>query len=135
MSSELGGPTTQSGIFYQNSVAALYLGRLCDAAMQPKHLRVSRVRVEAPTVVDDIVVTFADKHKLYIHVKEKVSSGDGAWQKVWIDFDEQFHQNTFQRGKDRLLFQIGEFHNDHNELKGLCKCIGQRLVKMQKVRF
>ena len=27
---ERGGPTTQSGIFYQNTITALYLGRLCS---------------------------------------------------------------------------------------------------------
>lgn len=121
MSPEAGGPTTQSGILYQNSVAALYLGRLCDTTTRPKTLIVSHVRVEAPTDVDDIVITFADGHKTYIQAKENVSSGDSAWQKVWRDFDKQFQNDKFQREKDRLLFQIGTLHNDHDELKGLCQ--------------
>ncbi len=57
---ERGGPTTQSGILYQNSVAALYLGRLCDATWRLDDQFVVHVRVEAPSDVDDIIVTFAD---------------------------------------------------------------------------
>ena len=37
---ETGGPTTQSGILYQNSIAALFLGRLCDATPRPENERV-----------------------------------------------------------------------------------------------
>ena len=40
---ERGGPTTQAGIHYQNSVSALYLGRLCDAAPRPERARVVEV--------------------------------------------------------------------------------------------
>ena len=141
MTSERGGATTQSGIFYQNSVAALYLGRLCDATTRPKTLHVSGVRVEAPTDVDDIVVTFADGHKTYIQAKENVSSGDNAWQKVWRDFSKQFQHDQFEKGKDRLLFQIGNLHSDHDELKGLCQRANSedfdewrdRLTKKQKM--
>ena len=49
--SEPGGSTTQSGIWYQNSVSALYLGRMCDAAVRPDSEQVVEVRVEAPTPV------------------------------------------------------------------------------------
>ena len=37
---EAGGPTTQSGIPYQNSIAALYLGRMIDPAPRSKRDRV-----------------------------------------------------------------------------------------------
>jgi hypothetical protein len=50
---ERGGATTQSGILYQNPVAALYLGRLCDSTPRPDHQAVTAVRVEAPTAVDE----------------------------------------------------------------------------------
>ena len=59
---EAGGPTTQSGILYQNSIAALYLGRMIDPISRPARDRVAEVRVEAPTHVDDIVVIFEDGH-------------------------------------------------------------------------
>ena len=51
---ERGGPTTQSGILYQNSITALYLGRLCDPRSYEYSERVVRVRVDAPDTVDDL---------------------------------------------------------------------------------
>jgi hypothetical protein len=38
---ERGGPGAQSGFYYQNSVAALYLGALC----RPEAVSVGRVRI------------------------------------------------------------------------------------------
>lgn len=87
---ERGGPTTQAGIQYQNSVSALYLGRMCDAAPRSDRRRIVEVRVEAPTEVDDTVVRFADEHRTYIQVKLDVHRGDKAWRKLWKDFDAQF---------------------------------------------
>ncbi len=118
---ESGGPTTQSGILYQNSVAALYLGQLCNTASRPDSEFVVFVRFETIDHVDDIVVTFADKHKEYVQAKENVSSGDSAWNKVWSDFDKQFHSAEFQAGQDRLVFQIGTLRNEHETLHGLCE--------------
>lgn len=51
---EAAGPANQSGICYQNSCAALVLGRLCDTRIQPAHERVIEVRVAAPSYVDDV---------------------------------------------------------------------------------
>lgn len=45
--SEHGGLTTQSGIIYQNWVAALYLDRLGDAPLRPSGQKVIHVRVKA----------------------------------------------------------------------------------------
>jgi hypothetical protein len=118
---EAGGTTTQSGILYQNSVAALFLGRLCDAAPRPDRERVMRVRVEAPAHVDDTVVTFADKHDLYIQSKENVRVGDDAWKKLWRDFAKQFHQPGFQRSRDRLALYTGTVHDEHQVLRELCE--------------
>lgn len=49
---EAGGATTQSGIYYQNSIAALYLGRLLDSSRTSVET-IESVRVEAPEEVDD----------------------------------------------------------------------------------
>ena len=74
------GPTSnQSGIFYQNSVAALFLGRLCDPTERLASEAVVHIRVEAPQHVDDIVITFADSHKTYIQAKENIRVTDEAW--------------------------------------------------------
>jgi len=119
--SERGGPTTQAGIHYQNSVSALYLGRMCDAAPRPDRGRIVEVRVEAPTEVDDTIVRFADGHRRYIQVKVDVRQGDRAWRKLWKDFDAQFRGEGFERGRDRLLLCVGEFRPEHHELRQLCQ--------------
>src|SRR5687768_3943132 len=52
---EAGGPTTHAGIFYQNTIAGLYLGRMLDLGPRSARDRVTRVRLEAPEAVDDLV--------------------------------------------------------------------------------
>ncbi|MFL6227834.1 MAG: hypothetical protein ACJ741_03535 [Pyrinomonadaceae bacterium] len=118
---ERGGTTTQSGILYQNSVAALYLGRLCDATPRPDRDRVVGVRVEAPTAVDDTVVTFADGGVTYIQAKENIRDNGDAWAGLWGDFEAQFDLPDFKHGKDRLLLHTGEPHDEHHELKAMCE--------------
>ena len=127
MVAEQGGPTAQSGILYQNSIAALYLGRLLDTRSRPLYELVKKVRVEAPFSVDDVVVTHADDHKHYIHVKENVKTGDKAWKDVWKDFNRQFNKPEFNFGQDRLVFWIGYYGSNHDELIGLSKrCEGSK---------
>jgi hypothetical protein len=104
---ERGGPTTQSGIYYQNSVAALFLGQLCDERTVEPGMRVVCVRVEAPEDVDDTVVTYADNHIVYVQAKERITAGDKAWVKMWKDFATQYERDTFTRGRDRLRLQLG----------------------------
>ena len=57
---EPGGTSTQSGIRYQNSIAALHMGRMLDTRARPAGDRVVSVRVEAAEHVDDIVIRYAD---------------------------------------------------------------------------
>jgi hypothetical protein len=121
MPPERGGPTTQSGILYQNSVAAIYLGQLIDMAACPDVDRVSELRVEAPEHVDDIVVTYADGHKVYIQGKEDIQVNDAAWIKLWSDFQQQYSVAPFVRGRDQLLLQVGTAHERHHQLKGACE--------------
>lgn len=66
---ETGGATTQAGIFYQNSAAALNLADQLEPGAIPPRERVIEVRVEAPADVDDIVVRYADGHCQYLNVK------------------------------------------------------------------
>lgn len=117
---ELGGATTESGILYQNSIAALYLGRLCDGASRPATGRVVRVRVEAPEHVDDIVVTFADDHRVFVQAKEHLDVGSKAWVKLWTDFAAQLLEVSFGRGTDRLALWIGEPLQAHHHLQEAC---------------
>lgn len=119
--SEAGGSTTQSGILYQNSVAALYLGRLLDESLRPESEHVIQVRVEAPTHVDDTVITFSDQHRIFIQAKENIRAGSQEWKSLWSHFDNQFRDKEFQRGQDRLRLHIGFGLQEHYDLQALCE--------------
>jgi hypothetical protein len=67
-----GGPTTESGILFQNSIAALFLGDLLHPIQKLTRQTVVAVRVEAPTKVDDTVVTYGDGHRVFIQAKESL---------------------------------------------------------------
>ncbi len=118
--SELGGATTQSGIFYQNSISALYLGNLIDPAERLPREQVTSVRVEAPEKVDDTVVTYADGHKLFVQAKENVRENDAAWQKLWRDFKYQFDAADFKNGKDKMLLVVGTVRDEFHILHEIC---------------
>lgn len=120
MTPRRGGQSAQSGISYQNSVAALYMGRLCDNRDRKLEQQVTHVRVEAPEKVDDIVVTFADEHRLFVQAKENVAISDQAWKKLWRDFEAQYLNADFKKGVDRLRLQIGTEKSGIRALQGLC---------------
>src|SRR5882724_5039094 len=104
---ESGGPTTQSGILYQNSIAALYLGRMLDETPRHAHEQVVEVRLEAPTHVDDIVVSYQDGHQAYIQAKENIQKQGKIWREVWQKFYSQFTSNLFDQHRDRLVLHLG----------------------------
>src|SRR5690349_14638105 len=114
---EAGGPANQSGILYQNSVAALYLGRLCDSIPRPDEHAIVGVRVEAPTAVDDIVITYRDGHRTFIQAKENIRDNDVSWIKLWKSFETQFWSSDFQRDRDLLLLHVGEGYDEHRALR------------------
>ncbi|MGV7116663.1 NACHT domain-containing protein [Paenibacillus kyungheensis] len=119
---ESGGPTTQAGILYQNSIAALYLGRMLDSRIFPPAEKVTKVRVEAPEHVDDTIITFANEVKWYIQAKESISKGnstESTWGKLWKDFEMQFVDSSFNKGKDRLQLICGTYRDEVGEAKGL----------------
>jgi WD40 repeat protein len=99
---EPGGPAAQSGFYYQNSIAALYLGRLLDPRDSIDARRVVSVRCEAPEKVDDIVVDYADGSREYIQAKEHIGSGKQAAE-LWKRLREQYEGGTFRAGRDRLV--------------------------------
>ena len=92
---ERGGPTTQSGIHYQNSITAVY-GRLATQATF-RESKVVAVRVEAPESVDDTVVTYDDGHKLYLQAKENIQQNEAAGEDLWKDLRKQFDGSSFQK--------------------------------------
>jgi WD40 repeat protein len=119
---ESGGPTTESGIFFQNTIAALYLGRMLDSRISDLTQRVSEVRVEAREYVDDVVVTFRDGHHRFIQAKEKIDPkpGDEAWRKLWANFEKQRWDPGF-RPEDRLVIFFGSLRDDYGKLAELCE--------------
>src|SRR5688572_25302886 len=96
-----GGSTTQSGIYYQNSVTALYLGRMLRA--RPGERDVTSVRAEAPESVDDTVATFADGGRDFVQAKETLPGSGRKWKKLWSDFDTERRDPSFDPVKDRLI--------------------------------
>ena len=115
---EIGGSTTQSGIYFQNAVAARYMGRMLHPRSRPPGEQVVEVRVEAPEQVDDVVVTFADERRLYLQVKENIVVGDEAWKKLWADFDKQAQRFN---SRDQLVLFLGTSHEKFSQLNEACK--------------
>jgi hypothetical protein len=117
-----GGSTTQSGIYYQNTVAALYMGRMLDPRISDLTQRVDAVRSEAREYVDDVVVAFADGHHRFIQVKENIipSPGNKKWQKLWQDFDNQRWDADF-KNEDRMVIYLGKLDAWFSSLHSLCE--------------
>lgn len=101
---ERGGPTAQN-IVYQNKIAALYLGDLLSLDGDSRD-RVTEVRIEAPAHVDDVVVRYADGHRLWIQVKQALTTGTDAWTKLWQDLAEQRRLDA-AADFDRLAVVLG----------------------------
>ena len=115
-----GGNTTQSGIIFQNSIAALCLGRMLDPRDCPDTDRPVEVRVEAPTAVDDTVVRFIDGHRGFIQAKERIQTGSEDWKTLWRHFEEQCSYPDFAV-EDRLILWLGEDNSQSKGLRDICK--------------
>ncbi|QQJ96403.1 NACHT domain-containing protein [Burkholderia ambifaria] len=117
---EPGGPTTQAGIFYQNTIAALYLGRMLDLRERPAGERVTSVRVEAPDHVDDVVVRMGDGSQRFIQVKLTIQSGTPPWDAVWRSFAAELHAPEFGP-EDRLRLVLGTPSTLAEDLRACCE--------------
>jgi hypothetical protein len=115
---ENGGTTTQSGIHYQNSIAALYLGRLLDSRQRIASDRVIEVRVEAPEHVDDVIVYHADGSRSFIQAKEAISSASDVWTKLWSDFARQAHE--CKDAQYKLILAVGTLSAEIGALREIC---------------
>lgn len=117
---EPGGPTTQAGIAYQNSVAALAMLDLLDAAPSPANQRVTDVRVEAPEQVDDIVIRYADGTKTHQNVKLKLDRRGEPWKGLWAQLHAQ--RNAAFGEHDELQVVVSE----QNQLFEDCAALADR---------
>ena len=86
---EIGGPTTQAGIRYQDRVVALYLGRMIDARQRHSRDRPIEVRIESPDKVDDFVVHFDDGSRQFFQVKMALQRTGDAWVSLWASMHSQ----------------------------------------------
>lgn len=114
---ETGGPSTQSGIYYQNTWAALYLGCLIDPLSRSANETVVSVQLEAPESVDDIVVTYRSGFKRYIQAKESLKLGTKAWNKLWEDFENQHLKNNQNY---EMILAVGSNKSLLNNIRDLC---------------
>jgi len=117
---EAGGASTQAGIYYQNSVAALFLTELLELDPAPPRERVVSVRVEAPTDIDDIVVDYADGHRHYLSAKLGLRIGDDAWISLWKSLKAQA-ATLAHRWDDCITLVIAEVSSTVRDLKELCE--------------
>ena len=116
---EAGGPNTQAGIHYQNSVAALALADLLELVPLPPRDRVVEVRVEAPDDVDDIVIRYADGHRQFQNVKTSVTPGSDPWVALWNSLRAQFLQLDFG-SEDRLTIVFEDATKTARALRDMC---------------
>lgn len=117
--SESGGTTTQSGIYYQNSIAALFLGRLVDPTRDSSK-SIESVRVEAPESVDDIVVRYSNGNTEYIQAKESLDPSSDAWKKLWMSFSDQAAKCQKDGKSYGLSLVISNTSNILQSLRELC---------------
>lgn len=123
---EAGGATTQAGIFYQNSVAALQLAELLELRNVPARERVVGVRVEAPGDVDDIVVDFADGHRHFISAKLLLRTGGKSWDNLWADLQAEVAATT-TRADDRLSIIVAKGSTTSNTIAQLSTLAGSSI--------
>lgn len=116
---EPGGTSTQAGIFYQNTVAALALADLLDFDLKLPGERVMEVRLEAPEDIDDIVIRYADSHRDFQNVKLGLKVGDSAWPGIWRSLEAQMHSTEFLE-VDQLTIVVTERSNDSRAVSELC---------------
>lgn len=114
---EIGGPTTQAGIRFQDRVAALYLGRMLDPRERPSRDRPVEVRVETTDAVDDLVVCFDDGSRHFLQVKLALQRRGDAWESLWRALHRQLTLDLSL--DDRLALVVGGPSSLASDLKEL----------------
>ena len=116
---ESGGPTTQSGTYFQNTVAAWYMARMLSDTLQGQtDNRIIRIRCEAPEDIDDIIITF-ERGIHYVQVKEALSAGEKAWAGLWVHSWKQFAR--IDPSHDRLVLWGGQYTQLFRNLQEMVK--------------
>ncbi len=123
---EQGGPTTQSGISYQNLYAAFRIAEMLSGQELPATSKITAVRIEAPENVDDVVVTYEDGHRDYVQAKENLSASGEIWLKIWRQFLQQYEKPDFDRVNSRLILCVGSSAEDFVFLETMFESIEGR---------
>ena len=126
--SEIGGPLAQSGFFYQNSIAALFLAKMILEQNISDELAIEQVKNEAweeTVCIDDVLVRYQDGHRCFVQVKEKISPGSKAWKELW-EYVQRQEEMNFDKKHDRILLYIDQLTDPKLELslldlKELCR--------------
>jgi len=139
---ETGGPANQAGIFFQNTISALYMGRMTDLRPRARRDRVTHVRVEAPEAVDDISVRMGDNSRLFIQAKRAIDVVSDSWVRLWTQYQNQLLRASTS-SDDRLVLVCGEHSRVAADLMECRRTAGvvdqneyfERLTHAQRVLF
>jgi hypothetical protein len=118
-----GGSTAQSGFYFQNSIAALYLARMIGKPDERDSQAIIEVTNEASSEtikVDDILVKYRDHHRTFIQAKENINIADETWKELWRNVLCQILED-FQADEDRIVLYLGNKNTAFYALKELCK--------------
>ncbi len=124
---ESGGPTTQSGISYQNLYAAFRIAEMLSGQELPATSKITAVRIEAPEIVDDVVVTYEDGHRDYVQAKENLPASGEKWLKIWREFLQQYENPDFDRVNSRLILCVGSSEEAFALLETMFESVEGRL--------
>lgn len=117
---EAGGPANQAGIRYQNTITALYLGRMIDLRARRVGERIVRVRPEAPQPVDDANVWLADGARTFIQAKLSLQKDSASWDKLWVDVCAQ-SKNLLVQPNDTIVIVTPQKTRLLGELEACCE--------------
>jgi len=94
---ELGGPTTWSGIYFQDRVVVYHLARMIWESVYGSDNSITSIRVEAPELVDDVLI-MKGHGRIFQSIKEELerSSAAGApWRRMWNAVHRQRNRPDF----------------------------------------
>lgn len=149
---EKGGPTTWSGIYFQDQIVVSHLVTMIWEHCINHEDPVINVRVEAPVSVDDILVTKQSGARLFQSVKEGVAYSAGPntpWGRMWTTIYEQWRkdfdidrdiieivfpiQDALRKSLDELTRRASTYRN-LSELQGrLSQEQGRLLTELQNL--
>jgi hypothetical protein len=119
---ESGGSTAQSGFYFQNSIAALKLGKMIGIPDDRDSHSIVEITNEASGKeinVDDILIKYKDHHRTFIQVKENINISKTVWKKMWRYVLWQILGDF--KDEDRVLLYLGNKNPDFYSLQELCR--------------